>query len=342
MTIKDVRSMKERDYAFDLLKGVLIFLVVVGHSLSHFGSLQTGAGKYLYNIIYSFHMPALILISGYFSRPRKRMRDDNSYKLVSSLLIPFVIFHLLIWALQDHTLETIMSPGTMWYLLALFFWRTLAPYFSKIRFILPISIAMSLLIGWTEASELMALSKTVAFFPLFWCGYFMNDNFLKKLRKLPVLISVLMVIVPVAAVVFGTYAGFPLAHVFRMKHSYSVTELSGPEGTVLRLLALAVGVSVSYGLIALCPNKKTFIGSVFGQRSLMIYIGHSFIIALAVRALKLIHLNLRDNDILLTIFCFVLSAILCLFFSSEWITKCYRIVMGKITSFILPKGGQST
>lgn len=50
----------------DALKGVLILLVVLGHSIQN----TIGDACYinhLWNIIYSFHMPAFMAISGYLS-----------------------------------------------------------------------------------------------------------------------------------------------------------------------------------------------------------------------------------------------------------------------------------
>ena len=49
--------MKERDITIDILKGIGITLMVVGHS---------GCPKLLESIIYSFHMPLFFLASGYF------------------------------------------------------------------------------------------------------------------------------------------------------------------------------------------------------------------------------------------------------------------------------------
>jgi len=50
----------------DSLKGILIVLVVLGHSIQ--ASMMKLGGDflndYLWNLIYSFHMPAFIAISG--------------------------------------------------------------------------------------------------------------------------------------------------------------------------------------------------------------------------------------------------------------------------------------
>ena len=56
----------------DSLKGVLIVLVVLGHSIQQ--SLLDGCyTNHLWNVIYSFHMPAFMAISGYVAyHPNRR------------------------------------------------------------------------------------------------------------------------------------------------------------------------------------------------------------------------------------------------------------------------------
>lgn len=55
-----------RDLSYDVLKGILILLVVLGHSIQDpFGNVCWN--NVLFNFIYTFHMPLFIMVSGYFS-----------------------------------------------------------------------------------------------------------------------------------------------------------------------------------------------------------------------------------------------------------------------------------
>jgi fucose 4-O-acetylase-like acetyltransferase len=57
---------KTRDLSFDFIKGFLIFLVCWGHIIQFTigeGHLQNET----FMLIYSFHMPLFIMISGYFA-----------------------------------------------------------------------------------------------------------------------------------------------------------------------------------------------------------------------------------------------------------------------------------
>lgn len=56
-----------RDSYFDNAKFLLIFLVVFGHIIRSYIH-DNDALLHIYKFIYTFHMPAFILISGYFAK----------------------------------------------------------------------------------------------------------------------------------------------------------------------------------------------------------------------------------------------------------------------------------
>lgn len=68
---------RKRLISFDLLKVFAIFLVLWGHCIQYFLSTHYSADP-IYRIIYSFHMPLFMMISGFFS--------VNSYKLTFKVL----------------------------------------------------------------------------------------------------------------------------------------------------------------------------------------------------------------------------------------------------------------
>lgn len=80
-----------RNAVIDVLRGLLILLVVTGHTHSSYNIL-----------IYSFHMPAWFIISGYFHK-NKSLTATIAHK-AKTLLLPFFILNigslLLLYALQ--------------------------------------------------------------------------------------------------------------------------------------------------------------------------------------------------------------------------------------------------
>ncbi len=86
---------KERIEWVDLYKGILIFLVVLGHGfqgIASDNSLNTVVSfSSILNaklIIYSFHMPAFFLAAGFFARSLYTKTNISYFKIKLRRLIP--------------------------------------------------------------------------------------------------------------------------------------------------------------------------------------------------------------------------------------------------------------
>ena len=55
---------RERIIWADSLKGILMLLVILGHSIQVTMG-ETGENTHVWNLIYSFHMPAFMAVSGW-------------------------------------------------------------------------------------------------------------------------------------------------------------------------------------------------------------------------------------------------------------------------------------
>ncbi len=104
----------------DALRGLLILLVVLGHSLQH-GDYEN---RLSWNIIYSFHMAAFFMISGYVN-----YKSEFSYttlkKRAVQLLLPFLTWTLLNAALSpsftDSLVSVVLRPdNSYWFIYVLF------------------------------------------------------------------------------------------------------------------------------------------------------------------------------------------------------------------------------
>src|SRR4051812_1403099 len=81
--------MKIRDAYYDNAKFFLIFFVVFGHFIQSY--IHENQLIYtLYTTIYTFHMPALILISGFFAKGFHK--KGYLKKLAKKLIIPYLVF----------------------------------------------------------------------------------------------------------------------------------------------------------------------------------------------------------------------------------------------------------
>lgn len=117
---------KNRVEYIDTLKGLLIILVIFGH---------TGINSNIQKWIYSFHMPLFLIISGFFYKEESYIIN---YRRVKGLILPFVLFTCLgvlfpaipslilkskpiEWNKIFYLKERIFFNTPIWFLIVLFF-----------------------------------------------------------------------------------------------------------------------------------------------------------------------------------------------------------------------------
>lgn len=104
----------------DALRGLLILLVVLGHSLQH-GDYEN---RLSWNIIYSFHMAAFFMISGYVNY-KSELSITTLKKRAIQLLLPFLTWTLLGAALSPSFTDSLISvalrpDNSYWFIYVLF------------------------------------------------------------------------------------------------------------------------------------------------------------------------------------------------------------------------------
>lgn len=158
-----------RDYRFDNLKALLIFVVVFTHTFDLHPALFSNPVMYsIYSVMWSFAMPVFIFISGYFTRS-----VPDSKKALTNILIPFLVFNTFYWAVSTRNLGGLLTTQyAMWYLLSLFSWRLIVIPLSKLRFSFVFSVLASLYIGCIpKATNFLSVQRTIAFFRFSWPAF---------------------------------------------------------------------------------------------------------------------------------------------------------------------------
>ena len=144
--------MKGRNLKLDNAKGILITLVVIGHMLLPIQGTTRGVTNFFY-MIYTFHMPAFVFISGLLAQhiyTRVPKPHFNWCRWCSTLwlylLFQFILFFSEIPAYGRTTRfpDFLHTSGAPWYLLALLLWYLMIPFFYAYRGkVLPVGLLFS-------------------------------------------------------------------------------------------------------------------------------------------------------------------------------------------------------
>lgn len=82
----------ERKTYIDIAKGLAIMLVVVGHLVQN--NLTGTTARFLFDFVYSFHMPLFMFLSGYVASltVERNLNEGRNFlaKKARTLLIPFI------------------------------------------------------------------------------------------------------------------------------------------------------------------------------------------------------------------------------------------------------------
>ena len=98
--ISGIMLKKTRIKAFDFLKFFAIFLVIWGHAIQYFLSSDY-SDELVFRIIYSFHMPLFMMVSGYFSVSSMSLNIGKFLKKkIVQLLLPVFSWGLILWIWQ--------------------------------------------------------------------------------------------------------------------------------------------------------------------------------------------------------------------------------------------------
>ena len=268
--------MKERNYLFDNLKFLLIVLVVFGHSLEEISLEHNYA--IIRAWIYSFHMPVFVFISGYFSKSVRRGGGEGARKTIINCAIPYFIFNTIFALCTEKTLAiNILTPKYIfWYLFSLLIWRLLIDDLKRIKGIFILSILLGLYVGGIhEADRLLAISRTIVFFPYFLLGVLADEATIAKVRKMPKRYSVIMSVILSISVILLHIKNMIPVKAYENIQCYQESGMNNLQGVVTRLFAYGVGIVAILCIVNLVSNEKKWY-TVYGSRTACIYIASAF------------------------------------------------------------------
>lgn len=295
---------KARIAVWDNARFVLILLVVVAHVVSTVRT-QTDLGYGLYTFIYLFHMPAMIALSGLFSKADASPRAARS---TLQLLVTWVTWET-IWALihffasgRGLPESWLIAPAwTLWFLLTLATMRILLPYIVRLRHPLLFSILLALAAGLSPViGTQFSASRTLCFMPFFvagWLamnrGWFKGDWFARPRAGTRIAAAALLVVLAAAVAILAplrkewridTWLVWRDDYAWLFDHAPVLRWAPGEwwaialGGAGMRLGFLAIAAAMTLALLLLVPRGHSII-TVWGTRTLYVYLLHGPIVA---------------------------------------------------------------
>lgn len=200
--------MTKRNTTIDILKGIAVISVLLGHAI------QRGLGmngydpfnNYLFKIIYTYHMPLFMLLSGYaLAQYTKKYDFKFLLKKIRRLLFPTIIWSYLIWSVRNFNFvgikEFILFPDSfieytktlfyhpdiiIWFLYVIFIFDVLFITQKKINKKSDIYIDVLISVLFYMILKLLptanfGIYNLQTYFPIFAFGYYLNKDYLKKI-----------------------------------------------------------------------------------------------------------------------------------------------------------------
>lgn len=316
-----VDFMKQREFYFDNAKFILIVFVVFGHLLRTF--IHENEIIYsLYKVIYTFHMPAFILVSGFFAKGFRK--KGYVIKIAKKLILPYLVFQTIysffyyfLYQEPELTINPLDPHWSLWFLISLFFWNVMLYGFARFqwKYSLTVTLFIALLIGFADSiSNYLSLSRTFVFFPLFLLGYYLKKEHFYQLLHVKFKITACMVFL----IIFSGFYLFPNLDYEWLLGSKPYAEMGVDSITAMfiRLGVYGLCLIMMASFFALVPNKRYFFTN-FGRNSLYVYLLHGFFI----RLFRVSEVKDYFSDIESFLLLACISLLLTLILSSKTITS---------------------
>lgn len=181
-----------------------------------------------------------------------------------------------------------------------------------------VSLIIAILAGYSShTGYYLGISRTLTFLPFFVLGYKLTPGFFQRLQNYHR--SIFITVVLLAFSLFGYFNDYIPVRWFYGSVSYLELGMSEWYAGIVRLGIYGLSFLLGVSIIALLPDKPLTI-TVYGERSLYIYIWHGFFIKL-IGASGLIKLMSEWNEIIILITLLLLSIFITFILASEWIAN---------------------
>lgn len=286
--------MKTRDVSIDFLKTFAIVLVVLGHTIQ---SLVPDFDRNtVFRIIYSFHMPLFMVISGYLAIGSN---FSNGYvvKRFTQLVIPYIMWSIVyIVSINIPSIsrfdfsftipfykELVKSPdnGGLWFLWVLFLISVIFYIFNKIKhrnlILLSFTLILHILPVLFKIALILGLGFVRWYLPFFLLGTYLKENCVIVKIKWKYIVSLLVVLIGLELI--WTRTGVYSFNLELTKLQFTI------YNTVINYLVGVIAVLVLFRVFQLFKNQRKEV-LWMSSNTLAIYSVHVFVMGMVINLFK--------------------------------------------------------
>ncbi len=189
---------------FNYLRAIGICLVVIGHSFPSIDKVNNITYKYIHSIIYSFHMPLFMIISGFFAQKIMSIKSIKEYKIFiyskfRRLMIPYITISFLTipiklvlnkfserpLVISEILKDIFMYPWNnpiifFWFIYVLFVIFIFSPIIVNLNKLLVLITFVILHIIPKPDIQFMAITSTINYSIFFFIGLYLNSFYMKN------------------------------------------------------------------------------------------------------------------------------------------------------------------
>lgn len=269
---------ERRELSYDNIRGLLIFSVVLGHLLEICTPFP--GSNYLYQLIYSFHMPAMIFLLGYFAR-------FSLQKILFGWLLPYVALQIGYICFEKYVLGTAISlqfltpHWILWFLVVGLYYQLLIPLYDRKScpgkiLMLGGSLLSALGVGYIDAIGYGGgLSRFFVFQPFFLLGFYAARRPKRAVAKRSRLLVALLSFAAFALCAVVLYQLEPSNAMLFGAHPYSALGHNAAIRGFFMVMGLCMIVFLFYGCKGLTDRRIPLL-TCLGQNTLSVFLLHGF------------------------------------------------------------------
>jgi len=162
-----VKENKQRVLFWDIARGIAIILMIVGHCIPK--------TTWVYKLIYSFHMPLFVIVSGYF------MKESEKFsKMIPKMITKWILPAIIVWTVAQSIMFQLKGWEVPWNLhlqILIGQFKTLAPSQIEVLWFIPFLIEIKLIFtGLLKLTKGKLLPLGVLSFIITSIGYIVGTN----------------------------------------------------------------------------------------------------------------------------------------------------------------------